>query len=123
MADVKYDVLGIGNALFDVLVKTDEAFLGKHGMTKGSMSLIDEARAAAIYKDMGPATEVSGGSAANTIVGIGSLGRARRLCRQGQGRPDRQALRPRHPRRRRRLQHARREGRPCDRLLLHPGDR
>ncbi|MGL9618967.1 adenosine kinase [Bradyrhizobium sp. U531] len=74
MADVKYDVLGIGNALFDVLVRTDEAFLAKHGMTKGSMSLIDEARAAAIYKDMGPATEVSGGSAANTIVGIGSLG-------------------------------------------------
>ena len=74
MADVKYDVLGIGNALFDVLVRTDEAFLAKHGMTKGSMSLIDEARAAAIYQDMGPATEVSGGSAANTIVGIGSLG-------------------------------------------------
>jgi sugar/nucleoside kinase (ribokinase family) len=74
MADVKYDVLGIGNALFDVLVRTDEAFLAKHGMTKGSMSLIDEARAAAIYNDMGPATEVSGGSAANTIVGIGSLG-------------------------------------------------
>ncbi|MBB4373938.1 sugar/nucleoside kinase (ribokinase family) [Bradyrhizobium sp. cir1] len=74
MADTKYDVLGIGNALFDVLVRTDEAFLAKHGMTKGSMSLIDEARAAAIYNDMGPATEVSGGSAANTIVGIGSLG-------------------------------------------------
>lgn len=74
MADAKYDVLGIGNALFDVLVRTDEAFLAKHGMAKGSMSLIDEARAAAIYKDMGPATEVSGGSAANTIVGIGSLG-------------------------------------------------
>src|SRR3954468_23412581 len=74
MADVKYDVLGIGNALFDVLVKTDEAFLGKHGMTEGSMSLIDEARAAAIYKDMGPAAEVFGGSAANPIVGIGSLG-------------------------------------------------
>jgi adenosine kinase len=72
--DVKYDVLGIGNALFDVLVRTDEAFLARHGMTKGSMSLIDEARAAAIYKDMGPATEVSGGSAANTIVGIASLG-------------------------------------------------
>ncbi|MFB6459143.1 adenosine kinase [Bradyrhizobium tunisiense] len=74
MADVKYDVLGIGNALFDVLVRTDEAFLARHGMAKGSMSLIDEGRAAAIYKDMGPATEVSGGSAANTIVGIGSLG-------------------------------------------------
>ncbi|MGY8676762.1 adenosine kinase [Bradyrhizobium sp. UFLA05-153] len=74
MADAKYDVLGIGNALFDVLVRTDEAFLAKHGMTKGSMSLIDEARAAAIYKDMGPATVVSGGSAANTIVGVASLG-------------------------------------------------
>ena len=74
MADVKYDVLGIGNALFDVLVRTDEAFLARHGMAKGSMSLIDEARAAAIYKEMGPATEVSCGSAANTIVGIGSLG-------------------------------------------------
>ena len=74
MADAKYDVLGIGNALFDVLVRTDEAFLARHGMTKGSMSLIDEARAAAIYQDMGPATEVSGGSAANTIVGVASLG-------------------------------------------------
>jgi sugar/nucleoside kinase (ribokinase family) len=74
MADAKYDVLGIGNAIFDVLVKTDEGFLGRHGMTKGGMALIDEARAAAIYSDMGPATEMSGGSAANTIVGIASLG-------------------------------------------------
>src|SRR5215510_7654968 len=74
MADAKYDVLGIGNALFDVLVRTDEAFLAKHGMTKGSMALIDEARAASIYRDMGPATEVSGGSAANTIVGVASFG-------------------------------------------------
>jgi sugar/nucleoside kinase (ribokinase family) len=72
--DAKYDVLGIGNALFDVLVTTDEAFLARHGMTKGSMSLIDEARASAIYADMGPATEVSGGSAANTIVGAASFG-------------------------------------------------
>jgi sugar/nucleoside kinase (ribokinase family) len=74
MADAKYDVLGIGNAIFDVLVKADEGFLEAHGMTKGGMALIDEARAAAIYRDMGPATEMSGGSAANTIVGIASLG-------------------------------------------------
>ena len=74
MADTKYDVLGIGNAIFDVLVKTDDAFLLAHGMTKGSMMLIDEARAAAIYRDMGPATEMSGGAAANTIVGLASLG-------------------------------------------------
>src|SRR5450631_2024626 len=74
MASTKYDVLGIGNAIFDVLVQTDEAFLARHGMTKGGMALIDEKRAAAIYRDMGPATEMSGGSAANTIVGLASLG-------------------------------------------------
>jgi sugar/nucleoside kinase (ribokinase family) len=74
MTAAKYDVLGIGNAIFDVLVQTDEGFLSRHGMAKGSMSLIDEGRAAAIYRDMGPATKMSGGSAANTIVGIASLG-------------------------------------------------
>jgi sugar/nucleoside kinase (ribokinase family) len=74
MTDAKYDVLGIGNAIFDVLVKTDEAFLSAHGMTKGGMALIDEPRAASIYRDMGPATEMSGGSAANTIVGVASFG-------------------------------------------------
>ena len=74
MTQAKYDVLGIGNAIFDVLVQTDEDFLSRHGMTKGGMALIDEARAIAIYQDMGPAVEMSGGSAANTIVGIANLG-------------------------------------------------
>jgi adenosine kinase len=74
MADAKYDVLGIGNAIFDVLVQTDEAFLKAHGMAKGGMALIDENSAISIYRDMGPATEMSGGSAANTIVGIANLG-------------------------------------------------
>src|SRR2546430_14515756 len=74
MTSAKYDVLGIGNAIFDILVQTDESFLAGHGMIKGGMSLIDEARAASIYQDMGPAVEKSGGSAANTIVGGGSLG-------------------------------------------------
>jgi sugar/nucleoside kinase (ribokinase family) len=74
MTEAKYDVLGIGNAIFDILVKTDESFLAAHGMTKGGMALIDEARAAAIYRDMGPAVEISGGSAANTIVGVANLG-------------------------------------------------
>jgi sugar/nucleoside kinase (ribokinase family) len=74
MTSAKYDVLGIGNAIFDVLVRTDESFLAAHGMTKGGMSLIDEARAVSIYRDMGPATEMSGGSAANTIVGVANLG-------------------------------------------------
>jgi adenosine kinase len=74
MTSAKYDVLGIGNAIFDVLVQTDEGFLERHGMTKGGMALIDESRALAIYQDMGPAVEMSGGSAANTIVGIASFG-------------------------------------------------
>jgi adenosine kinase len=74
MTSAKYDVLGIGNAIFDVLVQTDEGFLASHGMTKGGMALIDEARAGSIYRDMGPATKMSGGSAANTIVGIANLG-------------------------------------------------
>jgi adenosine kinase len=74
MTSAKYDVLGIGNAIFDVLVKTDEGFLARHGMTKGGMALIDEARATAIYRDMGPAVEMSGGSAANTIVGLANFG-------------------------------------------------
>src|ERR1700754_1867876 len=77
MAETKYDVLGIGNAIFDVLVRTDEGFLKRHGMTKGGIALIDEARALAIYgdmgKDSGTPVEMSGGSAANTIVGIARL--------------------------------------------------
>src|ERR1700736_4406582 len=74
MTSAKYDVLGIGNAIFDILVQTDEGFLATHGMTKGGMALIDEGRAISIYQSMGPATEMSGGSAANTIVGIANLG-------------------------------------------------
>jgi sugar/nucleoside kinase (ribokinase family) len=74
MALATYDVLGIGNAIVDILARTDDAFLTQQGMAKGSMSLIDEARAAAIYKAMGPAVEISGGSAANTIVGVADFG-------------------------------------------------
>jgi sugar/nucleoside kinase (ribokinase family) len=74
MASATYDVLGIGNAIVDILARTDDAFLTKQGMAKGSMSLIDEARAAAIYQAMGPAVEISGGSAANTIVGVADFG-------------------------------------------------
>jgi sugar/nucleoside kinase (ribokinase family) len=74
MASARYDVLGIGNAIVDVLARTEDDFLVKQGMNKGSMALIDEARAQAIYDAMGPAVEISGGSAANTIVGLASLG-------------------------------------------------
>jgi sugar/nucleoside kinase (ribokinase family) len=70
----RYDVIGIGNAIVDVLARAEDDFLVKHGMAKGSMALIDEARAEAIYAAMGPAIEISGGSAANTIVGVASFG-------------------------------------------------
>jgi sugar/nucleoside kinase (ribokinase family) len=71
---LRYDVLGLGNAIVDVLSRCEEDFLTQHAMTKGAMTLIDEARAEAIYAAMGPAIEVSGGSAANTIAGIAALG-------------------------------------------------
>ena len=74
MSTLRYDVLGIGNAIVDVLARADDDFLIKQGMTKGGMTLIDQLRAESIYDAMGPAVEVSGGSAANTIVGVASLG-------------------------------------------------
>src|SRR5262245_16857466 len=74
MTTNRYDVLGIGNAIVDVIAKADEDFLVRHGMRKGAMTLIDEARAEVIYDAMGPAVEISGGSAANTTVGVASLG-------------------------------------------------
>lgn len=74
MTAATYDVLGIGNAIVDILAKAGDDFLVAQGMAKGSMALIDEARAAAIYQAMGPATEISGGSAANTIAGLADLG-------------------------------------------------
>ena len=74
MSAATYDVLGIGNAIVDVLAKADDNFLSQHGMTKGAMALIGEVQATAIYKAMGPATEISGGSAANTIAGLASFG-------------------------------------------------
>jgi len=74
MTEPKYDVLGIGNAIVDVIARAEDDFLLRHGMTKGSMALIDEQRAESVYAAMGPAVEISGGSAANTIAGIASLG-------------------------------------------------
>jgi sugar/nucleoside kinase (ribokinase family) len=74
MTAPRYDVLGIGNAIVDVLARAEDDFLIRQGMQKGAMALIDEPRAEAIYAAMGPAIEISGGSAANTIVGVASLG-------------------------------------------------
>jgi sugar/nucleoside kinase (ribokinase family) len=69
-----FDVLCIGNAIVDVISRVDDRFIATHGLVKGSMNLIDEARAEYLYGNMGPAVEVSGGSAGNTAAGIASFG-------------------------------------------------
>ena len=70
----RFDVVGIGNALVDVIAHASEDFLVEHSLAKGSMSLIDPAQAAELYRAISPAVEMSGGSAANTMVGIASFG-------------------------------------------------
>jgi sugar/nucleoside kinase (ribokinase family) len=74
MTQPAIDVLGIGNAIVDVIAHADEAFLEREALAKGAMTLIDADRAEALYRRMGPAVESSGGSVANTMAGIASLG-------------------------------------------------
>jgi sugar/nucleoside kinase (ribokinase family) len=74
MTALKFDVLGVGNAIVDVIARAEEDFLEAHGLAKGGMTLVDEAAAHRLYEAMGSATIISGGSAANTIVGVASLG-------------------------------------------------
>jgi sugar/nucleoside kinase (ribokinase family) len=69
-----FDVVGIGNAIVDVIAHAGEAFLAREGLVKGTMALIDADRAEALYRMMGPAIESSGGSAGNTLAGLASLG-------------------------------------------------
>lgn len=74
MTEIRFDVLAIGNAIVDIIADTDDAFITEQGLTKGSMQLIAEDRAKALYDHMGPAREISGGSAANTLAGLARLG-------------------------------------------------
>jgi sugar/nucleoside kinase (ribokinase family) len=69
-----HDVVGIGNAIVDIIVRCDEAFLVRQGCRKGSMRLVDEPAIAGLYGAAGPGIEISGGSAANTMVGVASFG-------------------------------------------------
>jgi sugar/nucleoside kinase (ribokinase family) len=69
-----HDVVGIGNAIVDIIGRCDDAFLAQHGCSKGAMQLVDAARVKKLYDAMGPAVEISGGSVANTTVGIASFG-------------------------------------------------
>ncbi len=71
---MQYDVVGIGNALVDVIAHADDTFIGEHGLVKGSMTLIETERAVELYRALGSAVEMSGGSAANTMCGVASFG-------------------------------------------------
>ena len=72
--EARYDIVAIGNAIVDVISKADDGFLEEEQLVKGSMALIDADRATELYRDMGPAREVSGGSGANTLAGASTLG-------------------------------------------------
>ncbi len=72
--DLRFDVVGIGNALVDVIAHQDDAFLAGEGLVKGSMTLIETDRALSLHTAMGAGIELSGGSAANTITGVASFG-------------------------------------------------
>lgn len=74
MSQARYDILGLGNAIVDIIAQTPESFLTDHRLAKGAMTLIDEAPAEALLAAMGATTSVSGGSAANTIIGAASFG-------------------------------------------------
>ncbi len=72
--DAQFDVVGIGNALVDVIAHAPDAFLDEHGLVKGWMDLIETDRAVQLYQALGSAVEMSGGSAANTMCGVASFG-------------------------------------------------
>ena len=74
MADTRFDVIGIGNAIVDIISRCDDSFLQTHNLPKGHMRLIDTSEAEALYDAMGPGIESSGGSAANTMAGLASFG-------------------------------------------------
>lgn len=77
MTDIRYDVIGIGNAIVDILARCENSFLSQHGLDKGTMRLVDAGKIAALYDTLGgagSAREISGGSCANTLAGIASFG-------------------------------------------------
>ena len=74
MSEPRYDVIAIGNAIVDVMAPAEDALIAQLGLNRGGMTLVDEAQADTLYDAMGPAREISGGSAANTLAGLAALG-------------------------------------------------
>lgn len=80
--EARYDIVAIGNAIVDVISQSNDDFLEEEQLVKGSMALIDADRAQELYRDMGPAREISGGSGSNTLAGASTLGRQCALIAQ-----------------------------------------
>lgn len=80
--EARYDIVAVGNAIVDVIAQSDDSFLEEEQLVKGSMALIDAERARELYRDMGPAREISGGSGSNTLAGASTLGRQCALIAQ-----------------------------------------
>lgn len=74
MTAATLDVIAIGNAIVDVMAPAEDSEIARLGLAKGGMTLVDDARARELYDAMGPAREISGGSAANTLAGLAALG-------------------------------------------------
>ena len=74
MTSPQIDVVAIGDAIVDVIATAEDSFLETHALTKGSMQLLSTEQADALYAAMGPAREISGGSAANSMAGVAALG-------------------------------------------------
>ena len=74
MTETRYDVIAIGNAIVDIMAASDDATIERLSLNKGGMTLVDADGARRLYEAMGPAKEISGGSAANTLAGLAALG-------------------------------------------------
>src|SRR5690606_10490508 len=74
MNEPRYDVIAIGNAIVDVMAPCADELIEELGLERGGMTLVDAEQAQALYDAMGPAREISGGSAANTLAGLAALG-------------------------------------------------
>ena len=122
MSDASFDVVGLGNAIVDVLAPASDAFVEQHGLAKGGMTLADAPASAALYDAMGPGTEMSGGSAANTMAGIASLGGRPAFFGRVSDDPLGAAVRPRYSRHRRELRDAADGRRRRHRPLPDSGD-
>ena len=114
MSSRALDIVAIGDAIVDVIATSDDSFLEKRAACQGVDALLTADEADALYGAMGPAREISGGSAANSMAGAAALGLERGVHRAGRRRPARRDLRARHALARRAVRNACHRGAAAD---------